>query len=81
MAIFEITIPALPGTLDDAQTHKIEAKSWLLALRTAVRENGENGESLNSIMCEARPDGEVIIREPITKRMFRIREIGEGSIQ
>jgi len=77
MALFEVFIPARPGTTNESLMVEIEASSWLLALRTGMQQIGEQGESLASIMCENRPDGTIVVKDPVSRRMFRIRPLQE----
>ncbi len=80
MALYEVFIPAKPGTDDMSITVRVEASSWLLALRSGMKQIGEQGDALSSIMVENRPDGTVIVKDPGSRRQFRINEItGEDA--
>jgi putative methionine-R-sulfoxide reductase with GAF domain len=81
MPFYEVFIPARPGTENESVTVEVEASSWLLALRSGMRQIGEQGESLSSIMCENRPDGTVVVKDPTSRRMFRIKETQPGDSQ
>ncbi len=72
MATFDVFIPAKPGTDSQNVTVKVEATSWLLALRAGMKQIGEQGETLSSIMVENRPDGSVIVKDPSSRRVFKI---------
>ncbi len=78
MPLFEVFIPGKPGTDNKAKLVKVDASSWLLALRTGLRQAGEQGDNFNQVLCENRPDGTVLVKDPTARRMFRIREI-EGA--
>ena len=80
MARYEVFIPAKPGTDGDSVTVEVDASSWLLALRTGMKQIGEQGDSLGSIMCENRPDGTVVVKDPNSRRMFRIKEAVAGEV-
>ncbi len=80
MPLFEVFIPGKPGTDNKAKLVKVNASSWLLALRTGLRQAGEQGDNFNQVLCENRPDGTVLVKDPTARRMFRIREI-EGEAQ
>ncbi len=79
MPRYEVFIPAKPGTDGQSTTVEVEASSWLLALRSGMKEIGEQGDSLASIMCENRPDGTVVVKDPTSRRMFRIKECAEDA--
>ncbi len=72
MATFDVFIPAKQGTDGKNVTVQVEATSWLLALRAGMKQIGEQGETLSSIMVENRPDGSVVVKDPSTRRVFRI---------
>jgi len=72
MATFDVFIPAKPGTDSQNVTVRVEATSWLLALRAGMKQIGEQGETLSSIMVENRPDGSVIVKDPSSRRVFKI---------
>jgi len=75
MAQYEVFIPAKPGTDGRSVTVEVEASSWLLALRSGMNQIGEQGESLASVMCENRSDGTIVVKDPSSRRMFRIKEL------
>lgn len=77
MANFEIIIPAQPGTESDNLTLLVEAPNWLKALRAGKKQVGDRLDALSSIMCEMRQDGVVIVQEPASRRVIRIREVGQ----
>ena len=74
MPLYEVFIPAKHGSGKKGVTVKVQATSWLLALRTGIQQIGEEQQTLSSVMCENRPDGSIIVKDPIQRRIFRIRE-------
>lgn len=75
MANYEVFIPAKPGTDGESVFVEVEASSWLLALRSGMQKVGEQGDSLASVMCENHPDGTIVVKDPSSRRMFRIKQI------
>ncbi len=80
MARYEVFIPARSGSDEESFTVQVEASSWLLALRSGMKLIGEQGEALSSIMVENNPDGTVIVKDPKSRRAFRIREVAGEAV-
>ena len=74
MPNYEVYIPAKPNTDQKNMTVVVEAPTWLLALRAGMQKIGDQGDSLSSILCENQPDGSIVIKDPVSRRIFTIRE-------
>ena len=74
MPNYEVYIPAKPNSDQKNMTVVVEAPTWLLALRSGMQKIGDQGDSLSSILCENQPDGSIIIKDPVSRRIFTIRE-------
>jgi hypothetical protein len=78
MPQFEVFIPA-NDQVNKNVTLKVEAANWMDALRTGLVNIGEDQSALSNIMCDVQPDNSMHITDPGTKRVFRLRELGDGA--
>ncbi len=79
MPLYEVYIPAKAGSNNQNVTIKIEAPSWLLALRSGMQQIGDQGDSLRGVICENQADGSVIVKDPGTRRIFKISVVSQAS--
>lgn len=79
MPLYEVFVPARPGSGAPSLTVKVEASSWLLALRAGIKQIGEQGTQLSSVLCENQPDGSIVVKDPVSRRVFRIKELAADA--
>ena len=79
MSLFEVFIPAKPGSDNKSVYLQVEASSWLLALRSGLRQVGEQGDQFKQVMVQNREDGTVVVKDPTARRVFRIKELGAAK--
>ena len=73
--LYEVFIPAVQqGGVNVKQ--KVDADSWISALRSGLAKIGEQGDIVKNVMCDIQADGAIHVTDPKTGRVFRIREIG-----
>jgi len=75
MAHYRILVPARRGSDMPDMTLSVEASNWLVALKESLRTIGEQGDSLQNILCETVEDGTMRVADPASKRVFVIREV------
>lgn len=74
MATYEVHIPA-----SDAggfnMTLKVGADNWMAALKAGMQKLGEQGSVSQNVMVDIQEDNSIHVTEPMTGRVFRIREL------
>lgn len=73
---WEVFIP--PKDTGSMQTTvTVEAKNWLSALNTGLKQLGEQGDMAANLLCDVRDDGSIHVTDYKTKRVFQIRSLSE----
>ena len=72
MGFWEVWLPSddLGGT---DMTLRVEAMNWMGALRSGLKDLG--GKAVSNIVCEVQDDNSIVVSEPASGRVFRIRQI------
>src|SRR5688572_5772726 len=78
MAKFEVHIPAADENGFNV-TFRVDAENWMAALKTGMLKLGEQGSLVQNIMVDIQDDNSVHITEPVSGRVFRIREMTESE--
>lgn len=74
MPRFEVFVPAAPPALPIDLTLRLEAESWLAALRTGLEKIGGPHQATN-VLCDIQADGSIHVTDPRGGAVFRIRSI------
>lgn len=73
---FELHIPTAEAEgLDIAL--RVEAQSWIQALKTGLTKLGEQGDIVKNIICDIQDDGSIHVTDPKSRRVFRIRPLDD----
>jgi hypothetical protein len=75
---FEVFIPAAPPEQPFAVTLRVEADTWLGALKAGVHKICGVQVAAN-ILCDVRDDRVIDVTDPATGRVFRISEVAAGA--
>ncbi|GEM_PF-1531019 len=81
MPKFSVYVPARKGTTNPDLTLRVDASNWLVALRAALAQIGEQGDNLSNIVCETSHDGTIRVADPNTKRVFLLKKLTEAEIR
>ncbi|MBM4318383.1 MAG: GAF domain-containing protein [Deltaproteobacteria bacterium] len=76
---FEMYIPRL-GRKDAWVRLLLEADSWVGALKSGLLRLGEDGRTVERALCEVRPNGVFLVRDPQHGRTFLLRETQEQPL-
>jgi hypothetical protein len=71
---FEVFLPAEDDSSLDV-TLKIEAPNWMAALKGGLSTLGSAAAEVRNVVCDIQADKTILITDPATRRVFRIREI------
>ncbi len=77
MAKFSVYVPARKGSDMPDLTLRVDASNWLVALRAALGQIGEQGDALSNIVCETAQDGAIRVADPVSRRVFVIKKLVE----
>jgi hypothetical protein len=78
MPRFEVHIPAADRNSLNV-TLRVDADTWMAALRTGLHKLGEQGSSVQDVLVDIQGDGSVHVTESRTGRVFQIWKIGDGA--
>ena len=76
MAKYEVHIPASEAGGFN-MTLKVGADNWMAALKAGMQKLGEQGAVSQNVMVDIQEDNSIHVTEPMTGRVFRIRELSE----
>jgi hypothetical protein len=79
MPKFEVFIPAAEEAGFNV-TLRVDAETWMAALKTGVQRLGEQGLQVRNILVDVQDDTSVHVTEPHSGRVFRIRELSESDL-
>ncbi|MBN2498760.1 MAG: hypothetical protein JXR96_29485, partial [Deltaproteobacteria bacterium] len=74
MPRFEIWMPKSPKVPMDLRL-RLEAESWIDALRTGLAKAGEGGPAAENVLCDIKEDNSIHVTDTASGRVFRIMEI------
>jgi len=72
---FEVYVPRI-GKKDVWLRLLLEADTWINALKSGLLKLGEDGQAVDSAVCEVMPNGSFVVRDPRHNRTFLLRECG-----
>jgi hypothetical protein len=75
---YEVFLPA-DGEDGFDVTLKLEAPNWMAALKQGLAKMGTGGADVRNVVCDIQSDNSIIVTDPRTRRIFRIRELGEKA--
>lgn len=78
MPKFEVHIPAAEEGGFNV-TLKVDADNWMAALKAGMTRLGEQGSTVQNVMVDMQDDGSIHVTEPLSNRVFRIRELTEAE--
>lgn len=74
MPRFEVFVPAAPPALPADTTLRVEADSWLAALRAGLEQVGV-AHAPTHVLCDVQADGSIHVTDAQAGGVFRIREL------
>jgi hypothetical protein len=74
MPRFEVFVPAAPPALPLDVTLRLDAESWLAALKAGLEKLGGQGLASN-VLCDIQADGSIHVTAPQGGGVFRIQEL------
>jgi putative methionine-R-sulfoxide reductase with GAF domain len=56
---------------------RLEAESWIDALKAGLAKVGEGGAAAENVLCDIKPDNSIHVTDAASGRVFQIRELAE----
>ena len=79
MPRFEVHIPASDANMPNL-TLRVDADTWMAALKTGFQKLGEQGLSVQNVMVDVQEDNTLHVTDATSGRVFRIREMTEQEV-